>query len=704
MHFSLDIGTRKVVGILSDMEEGKFVIHHMVVKEHETRSMLDGQVHDVNKVVEVVKKVKEELEQEINSPLTSVRTAVAGRTLKTARGSASETIPPELEITRDMVSALELKAVKNALDSFEGTDRNDFYCVGYSPVVYTLEKSIIRNLVGQHGKEIEVEVIATFLPRIVVEGILSVLNRVELRLSALTLEPIAAINVSVPQDLRKLNIALVDVGAGTSDIAITRDGTVMAYGMIPIAGDEITDKMMERFLLDFQTAEYVKRNLGNMESFVVKDILDNEIEIKREEVLKAIESTLNMVTDKLVEAILELNARPPNAVMCVGGGSQTVGFTKMLASKLSLPSDRVAVKKAANLTFIKDETGGCEGSEFVTPVGIAMMSGLNFNETFTTVTVNDEVVQIMAMNKRASVMDALIHAGFEPQRLVGKPGMSVMITVNGEPVTIKGDKGKEAPITVNDVKATFHTPISSGDVIKCSKPQDGEDAVVYVEDIVSPLEFEVNGEKISMYPKVSVNGEYVEEGENPQLSDNDRIDYSNRIQISDILEKYMGNTSEIEHYIHVGINGTWKDIRAGELVITINGAPADITDECQSGDKIRVFDEVKDVMVKDVVEDLPSPVIYTLLMNGEEKQLEFKGYSISVNGKSTDPDTIIRDGDEIEVRTFDPSEVMLIDALRLIEIDTENLKGKDYKILLNDEEVGFTHPINDGDKVDLIIY
>ncbi len=51
----------------------------------------------------------------------------------------------------------------------------------------------------------------------------------------MTLEPIAAINVAIPEAFRMLNIALVDVGAGTSDISITRDGSIIAYGMIPFA-------------------------------------------------------------------------------------------------------------------------------------------------------------------------------------------------------------------------------------------------------------------------------------------------------------------------------------------------------------------------------------------------------------------------------------------------------------------------------------
>ncbi len=80
-------------------------------------------------------------------------------------------------------------------------------------------------------------------------------------MEALTLEPIAAINVLVPPSMRRLNVALVDIGAGTSDIAITNHNTVVSYGMVPVAGDEITEALSNHYLLDFPVAEQAKRFL-----------------------------------------------------------------------------------------------------------------------------------------------------------------------------------------------------------------------------------------------------------------------------------------------------------------------------------------------------------------------------------------------------------------------------------------------------------
>src|SRR5690606_22252797 len=97
--------------------------------------------------------------------------------------------------------------------------------------------------------------IATFLPEMVVESLYTVMERAGIEVTYLTLEPIAALNVAIPSELRLLNLALADIGAGTSDIAVTKSGTVIAYDMVPIAGDEVTEAIAHNFLVDFNTAE-----------------------------------------------------------------------------------------------------------------------------------------------------------------------------------------------------------------------------------------------------------------------------------------------------------------------------------------------------------------------------------------------------------------------------------------------------------------
>lgn len=149
-----------------------------------------------------------------------------------------------------------------------------------------MDNQEIGSLIDQQGNEASVEIISTFLPKVVVESLISALHRADLDMHALTLEPIAAINVLIPQSMRRLNVALVDIGAGTSDIAITDEGTVVAYGMVPIAGDEITEAISDQLLLDFPLAEQAKRDLLANDTIQVVDILGFETEISRQEVIE----------------------------------------------------------------------------------------------------------------------------------------------------------------------------------------------------------------------------------------------------------------------------------------------------------------------------------------------------------------------------------------------------------------------------------
>ena len=83
--FGLDIGTRSVVGTVGYMNDGQFNVIAQSVEKHQTRAMLDGQIHDIGKVAATIRLVKASLEQQTDIHLTDVCVAAAGRVLKTVR-------------------------------------------------------------------------------------------------------------------------------------------------------------------------------------------------------------------------------------------------------------------------------------------------------------------------------------------------------------------------------------------------------------------------------------------------------------------------------------------------------------------------------------------------------------------------------------------------------------------------------------------
>ena len=342
--FSLDIGTRSVIGSAGIVKGTKIDVIKECYIEHHERAMLDGQIHDISLVTKTVKSVIQNLENELNVKLEKVNIAAAGRFLKTVNSKAELDLNKDESINSEWIKTLELKAIKEAEESIAKEVVGELYCVGYSVVNYYLNGYIISNLLGHKGENISVEIIATFLPKSVVDSLYSVMDKCGLRVSSLTLEPIAAIEAVVPQKLRLLNIALVDIGAGTSDIAISADQSIVAYGMVPIAGDEVTEVIAKECLVDFNTAEIIKRQINTEEEIKFIDILGFECSRSSEKLKEVISPIVAEVGETIGEKIKELNGnKPPSAIFVVGG--QYIihhGILEEIRENSNIPKDRIA--------------------------------------------------------------------------------------------------------------------------------------------------------------------------------------------------------------------------------------------------------------------------------------------------------------------------------------------------------------------------
>ncbi|MCL4439473.1 MAG: hypothetical protein M1609_02440 [Firmicutes bacterium] len=121
--FALDIGTRTVIGIVVYMAEGHMKVLAQAMVEHQSRAMLDGQIHDIPRVAEAVQKVKAELEKKLKAPLQKVAIAAAGRSLKTRRCRVDQELIEDLEIDAMMIHTLELMGVQRAQELLEQETR-----------------------------------------------------------------------------------------------------------------------------------------------------------------------------------------------------------------------------------------------------------------------------------------------------------------------------------------------------------------------------------------------------------------------------------------------------------------------------------------------------------------------------------------------------------------------------------------------------
>ncbi|GEL08058.1 cell division protein FtsA [Salisediminibacterium halotolerans] len=709
--FALDIGTRSVVGlILAETNDGYHVLD-IVTEEHPERSMLDGQIHNIPEVSAAIVRVKTKLES-IYGPLYDVSVAAAGRSLKTVRAKETVSLEGNHFLDRSSLLHLELSAVQKAqfqlANQYRSLKDHPDYCVGYSILTYELDGEHIGSLLEQQGTSAGVEVIATFLPKVVVESLLAALNRAGLRLKALTLEPIAAINVLIPASMRRLNIALVDIGAGTSDIAITDSGTVSAYGMVPNAGDEITEAVSDQFLLDFPESESVKRRLSEETRVNAVDILGIEHTLTGSDVIEALSPAVDHLTELIREEILTLNKKAPRAVMLVGGGSMTPKLAEKLAEKLQIPAERIAVRGVdaiKNLTFAKEQD---KSPEFVTPIGIAIAAKETPVE-YLSVTVNDSPVRMFNV-KELTAGDALLTGGFDLAELYGKPGAGITVTVNGRPTSVPGTLGTPPDVVINGKPAAIDSLLNEGDEIKIQPGQSGKDAEAAVSDL---LEGElahkliyINDQPVTVFPAVNVNNHPA--APTRCLQDRDSLTIQTPATVQDVLALAGHSVPSEKEPVKVTLNGKSKiiDTPGADIFINDHAAPVMLNQRVQNGDRLTLKNEagkdrptVYDILSLDYREVKET---ITVTFNDEPVTLTKDRFTCYLNGERVAMDKPVFHGNRIEIEENEHEPFIFQDVFAAVNIfrpDDPQLKPL---ISLNGQHTAFSTPINKGDQLELI--
>ncbi len=609
--FALDIGTRSIKGIVAEQVGEKLKIKAQYKLEHQSRSMYDGQIHDIPKVAAAVVQVKTQLEKKTGDKLDKVAIAAAGRSLKTVLCRVDQDIDNTVEIDANLVRSLEMSGLQKSYKLLEAeqTGNAKFYCVGHSVVTYYLNDYVIANLIGHRGESIGADILATFLPDSVVNSLYAVLERSGLEPVSLTLEPIAAIDVAIPEDIRMLNLALVDIGAGTSDIAITSGGAITAYGMVPMAGDEITEAIVDKLLVDFNTAEEIKRQLVTGKDVVYKDILGIENKISSRELAGIVEKELEALADKITDEIRRLNGdRSPKTVFCIGGGSQLPLLDEKIAERLQLPKQRVAVRDRSVLANIvtpkRDVIGGPEG---VTVLGIASIALKQIGHDFISVTVNGSECKLFNFQK-LTVANVLGQVNYNPRDLIALNGKNLSFYLNGALRQVYGELGRPAQITVNDQPAHLQTKINDGDCIEVVKAVPGKDAELTLKELaksygVGYQDILVNGHTAEEDYLIN-NGDVLEiksraecEAKPPKKVKPPSNDQAVTVTVNGERVKLHGVKKpvfvDVFNYIDFNINEA-----KGKVVLKVNGQEVGYVHPLQEGDELEIYWQEEDKRMK----------------------------------------------------------------------------------------------------------
>lgn len=660
--FGLDIGTRSIVGTVGYKKGDRLVVVAQRSKEHETRAMLDGQIHDIHQVGNTIKIVKDELEKVIGFPLKDACIAAAGRVLRTVTTHVDQEFEQDKIISEEDILSLISLGIEKVYEEFVASSSEEvkFYCVGHSIIRYYMNGYPMGKLEDHKAKNIGADLIATFLPDDVVDGLYRAVELADLHVANLTLEPIAAIQVAIPEKFRMLNMALVDIGAGTSDISITQGGSIIAYGMIPMAGDSFTELLMQHCLTDFDMAETIKKDALIKNKIDYVDIMGLSQNISKEDVLEVIAPALSDMTKQVSDCIKNLNGeKSVSAVFVVGGGGKIPGFCEALAKELGIQKERVALRGEEVMQAIDFlEKDIKKDSLLVTPVGICL-SFYEQSNNFIFVSFNNRRIKLYD-NTHLSVVDAAIQSSFPTDALFPKRGPEIRYSFNGKQGIVRGTIGEAAIITVNGNLADIHTPIHSNDVIEVIESTCGEAAHLQlgqIREVIEGLSVKVNEKQIRL-PFVCMVNE-TQQKEDYIVKDHDVIEILDYCTVDELLH-YMDLTLP-EH-----------------TMIYVNGVPADFNTKVYK-DFSLTWNEKETKIANEVVKSV------------EEEKENFTDadeiISVQVNGK-----TVVLKGKR---------KYVFVDVFDYISFDLSTPQGSGIVTNLNGRPAQYMEEIHQGDQIEI---
>lgn len=250
----LDIGTSKIITIVAEVNaDGALVV--VGVGTHESSGMKKGMVVDIDATVAAIQRSLGDAELMADCKIREVFTGIAGGHIKSSNANGMVKIK-EKEVTQadivrvvDTASSISLPGDQQILHILE----QEFSIDGQGG---------IKRPLGMSGMRLEVEVHIVSGAVAAVQNIIKCVHRCGLEVAQIILQPLASSKAVLSDDERDLGVCLVDIGGGTTDVAVFTGGAIRHTAVIPIAGDQITNDIAMALRTPTKDAEDIKIKYG----------------------------------------------------------------------------------------------------------------------------------------------------------------------------------------------------------------------------------------------------------------------------------------------------------------------------------------------------------------------------------------------------------------------------------------------------------
>jgi cell division protein FtsA len=250
----LDIGTSKIVAIVAELQpEGTLKV--IGLGQHSSRGLKKGVVINIDSTVQAIQRALEEAELMADCKISNVYTGIAGSHIKSLNSHGMVKIK-DAEVTQMDVDRVIETARAIALPS----DQQILHILTQEFIIDGQED--VREPISMSGMKLEVKVHIVTGAVSAAQNIVKCIKRCGLEVSDLILQPLASSMAVLTEDEKELGVCLVDIGGGTTDIAVFKQGAIRHTAVVPIAGDQITNDVAVAFRTPTQSAEEIKIKHG----------------------------------------------------------------------------------------------------------------------------------------------------------------------------------------------------------------------------------------------------------------------------------------------------------------------------------------------------------------------------------------------------------------------------------------------------------
>jgi cell division protein FtsA len=377
---ALDVGTEFAKALVFEVrEDGVGIVRGVGRKRQGLAHMQSGTVADISAVVDNCAVALQEAEEMAGFRPQQVVVGIAGELVKgfttvhDQRRDKAEAPITENELGK-LIEGVQRQAVREAERSVTwetGLASVDVKLVHAAVVGAWIDGYAVTNPVGFQGRNVRIAIFDAFAPLVHLGALQTVASRLDLELIAVVAEPYAVARVLDSEQVRQAGALFVDVGGGTTDVALVRQGGIEGTRMFALGGRAFTKSIADRLDLPFPRAEALKVDYAR------------GIAAERTEAVRRIVADDVAVWAAGVELVLEeVSAGDllPGRIYLCGGGSRLPEIRDALAAESfskRLPFARppeVTILSPDQIGSIRDETHLLEDQQDVTPMGLAFQA------------------------------------------------------------------------------------------------------------------------------------------------------------------------------------------------------------------------------------------------------------------------------------------------------------------------------------------